>query len=149
MPKFTRTRAEIEEERQRRTAEAEEAARRAKQYAVEPVNLEITPENILDYLSRVAFFDPRNIYHPGGKLKELWELDRTTAMALLSVDVGADGMVRYRFPNRAQTLHLLMEFKRMLAGDGMNLKALDELLVEYRKRYTALQEQNTEEDKDA
>ena len=131
--RWDRQRAEDEESETQRLV-----ARRAQQAEREPVVLALTPENILDCLARVTFFDPRNIYHETGQLKQLYELDKTTATALLGVEVTQAGVLKYKFPSRTGALQLLMQYRNLLKTDGSDVKALDELLAEYRKRYAVL-----------
>lgn len=49
--------------------------------------LEITIQSVLQGISRMANFDPRNLYHPDGSPKAIHELDDDTALALESWDI--------------------------------------------------------------
>lgn len=102
------------------------------------VDYSITPENILSHIAALAFFDPRNLQTASGQLRPLHKLDRNTAIGLAGVDVDPHGVVKYRYVSRNEALKLLMDYKRMLLGDGSGTKLLDELLQEYRKRYEVL-----------
>ena len=49
--------------------------------------LEITRERVLLEAARLAFFDPRRLYHPDGQPKQLDELDDDTAACIAGVEV--------------------------------------------------------------
>lgn len=86
------------------------------------VDYSITPENILEHIAALAFFDPRNLQTQSGNLRPLHKLDKKTAIGLAGVDVGPGGVVKYRYVSRVEVLKLLMEYKKLLMGGG----ALDE-----------------------
>ena len=49
--------------------------------------LEITADRVLKEIARLAFFDPRNFFHPDGTPIPIHELDDDTAAALAGIDV--------------------------------------------------------------
>ena len=100
--------------------------------------LEVTVDNVLRHLAMLAFRDDRNIRKSDGSLKPLQELDEVTAKALVGVEAGPMGVLKYRLTNREAALKMLAEYLVMFNRDGSDVKALDELLQEYRKRYVAL-----------
>lgn len=48
---------------------------------------EITKDNVLREYARIAFFDPRKLFHPDGTPKPIEALDDDTAAALIGIDV--------------------------------------------------------------
>lgn len=59
----------------------------AKRHQKRLQRLEIDADRVLQELAKLAFFDPRNFYHPDGRLKQPHELDDITAMALAGFEV--------------------------------------------------------------
>jgi hypothetical protein len=119
---------------------AEEGKREAARQVVvaqvlEPPSLAVTAENVLAALARTAFYDPRNLYKPDGTLKQLYELDATTACGLQAVEAGTLGVTKYKFHNRVVSLNLLGQYLKLFAGELKDKGALDELLSEFRKQY--------------
>jgi phage terminase small subunit len=49
--------------------------------------LEISADRVLQETARLAFLDPRKLYHPDGRLKQITELDDHTAAAIAGIDV--------------------------------------------------------------
>lgn len=49
--------------------------------------MELTKERIAREIARVAFFDPRKMFHADGRPKEITELDDDTAAAIVGIDV--------------------------------------------------------------
>lgn len=54
-------------------------------------------ERLRREISRVAFSDVRNVFHPDGRLKLPHELDAETAAAVASVEIDVDGKIKYKF----------------------------------------------------
>lgn len=54
---------------------------------------EITADRVLLELARLAFSDPRKLFHPNGDLKKIHELDDATAAAVASMDFDDEGNV--------------------------------------------------------
>lgn len=46
----------------------------------------LSSERLLQELSRIAFFDPRKLYHPDGRIKQVTEMDDNTVAAISSFD---------------------------------------------------------------
>ena len=131
----------------------EKAARRAAlllhQTPPEEVDLSVTPENVLRHIACICFFDPRNIYDENHELKPLYALDKTTAIALTGIEVTPLGITKYRFPTRNQQLQLLGTFLKLFEGTLKDHGALDELLVEFRKQYERLSNDDEPNAKDS
>ncbi len=49
--------------------------------------MELTNERIAREIARIAFFDPRKMFHADGRPKEITELDDDTAAAIVGIDV--------------------------------------------------------------
>lgn len=49
--------------------------------------MELTKERIAREIARIAFFDPRKMFHADGRPKEITELDDDTAAAIVGIDV--------------------------------------------------------------
>ncbi len=58
---------------------------------------ELNTERLVTEISRIAFSDARNIYHPDGRIKALHELDDATAAAVASYEVDEKGAIKYKF----------------------------------------------------
>ncbi len=72
---------------------------------------EITVANTLEELARIAFFDPRKMFHGDGRLKCIDELDEDTAAVLAGFDVitapGSDKILetkKIKFHNKLNAL---------------------------------------------
>ncbi len=63
--------------------------------------LELTRERILRETARIAFFDPRKLFHPDGTPKEITELDDDTAGAIAGVEVIEEFADRHRDEDQA------------------------------------------------
>lgn len=67
-------------------------------------------------ISRVAFSDVRNVFHPDGRLKLPHELDAETAAAIASVEIDIDGKIKYKFWDKnsahERAAKILGEFER-------------------------------------
>ena len=101
-------------------------------------DLAVTVKNVLDHLAAIAFHDKRNAQRADGTPKPLRELDAANAVALQSVEYGPNGTQRYKYSDRLVALELLGKYLRLFNSDTSDVKQLDDLLSEYRKRYTAL-----------
>jgi len=76
---------------------------------------EVTAANTLEELARIAFFDPRKMFHANGRLKGIDELDDDTAAALASFEVitasGSDEILETRknkFQNKLNALEQIV-----------------------------------------
>ena len=49
--------------------------------------MELTKERIAREIARIAFFDPRKMFHADGRPKEITELDDDTAAAIVGIEV--------------------------------------------------------------
>ena len=49
--------------------------------------MELTKERVAREIARIPFFDPRKMFHPDGRPKEITELDDDTAAAIVGIDV--------------------------------------------------------------
>lgn len=49
--------------------------------------MELTKERVEREIARIAFFDPRKMFHPDGRPKEVTELDDDTASCIVGLDV--------------------------------------------------------------
>lgn len=115
----------------------------------EPVELDVTPDNVLRVLARLAFYDPRNVHAVDGSLKRLNELDLVTASALAGVDVNLDGSVlKYKLANRVPALDMLGKYLKLFEGDVKDKGALDALLEEFRKQYAIATKENDGHEKE-
>jgi hypothetical protein len=100
-----------------------------------------TVENVFEYIAKLAFFDPRRIKTPEGVLKDIRELDLTTASALTGIDVDDKGNIKYRFGSRLPALGLLTQLLKMLDASSGDVKVLDALLEQFKARYAQMEKQ--------
>lgn len=49
--------------------------------------MELTKERVQREIARIAFFDPRKMFHPDGRPKDVTELDDDTASCIVGLDV--------------------------------------------------------------
>jgi len=127
--------------------EARRALCERRERVAEPVALDVTPENVLRHLARIAFYDPRNVYAFDGSLKRVNELDQTTAYALAGIDVSSDGaIVKYKLANRVPALEMLGKYLKLFEGELKDRGALDDLLAEFRKQYAVLTKEKPGDD---
>lgn len=86
--------------------------------------LEITTENILNELARIAFFDIRKLYDEDGRLLPVNELDDDTAAAIAGIEVaverstsGSRGLLshihKYKANDKKGSLELLGKHKQL------------------------------------
>jgi phage terminase small subunit len=110
--------------------QAEIARRQAKVSS----ELEITAENVLLSMARVAFADPRRLFDKEGMLRPVHELDDDMAGAISSVEVvtrqargGKPGEVEYvrkiRLSSRTEAQANLARHFGLLDGDGSSERA--------------------------
>ncbi|VTS00552.1 terminase small subunit [Tuwongella immobilis] len=48
---------------------------------------QITADQVLAELARIAYLDPRKLFHPDGSLRSIQELDEDTARAIAAIDI--------------------------------------------------------------
>lgn len=89
--------------------------------------LEITQENTLKELARIAFFDIRKLFDEKNTLKAMEDLDEDTAAAVISIDsqdiTGPGGKVigklqKVRLANKLQALEALGKHLGLFAADN-------------------------------
>jgi phage terminase small subunit len=96
--------------------------------------LEITAENVLLSMARVAFVDPRRLFDEDGGLKPVRELDDNMAGAISSIEVitrpargGKPGEVEHvrkiRFSSRTEAQANLARYFGLFKGDGSGERA--------------------------
>ncbi|MBL8508340.1 MAG: terminase small subunit [Chitinimonas sp.] len=59
----------------------------AERMAARQQRTEISQDRVLNEYARIAFFDPRRLFHPDGRLKTVLELDADSAAVLTAMDV--------------------------------------------------------------
>ncbi|MDN3575877.1 terminase small subunit [Chitinimonas viridis] len=59
----------------------------AERMAARQQRTEISQDRVLNEYARIAFFDPRRLFHPDGRLKKVLELDADSAAVLTAMDV--------------------------------------------------------------
>jgi Terminase small subunit len=95
--------------------------------------LEITADNVLQEIAKLAFFDPRKLFKPDGSLKQLTELDDDTAAGLGGLEV------QELFEGTGEQKHyygLVKKFK--ITGKGQNLERLARTLGMFDERHIDL-----------
>ncbi|WP_162660683.1 terminase small subunit [Tuwongella immobilis] len=60
---------------------------------------QITADQVLAELARIAYIDPRKLFHPDGSLRSISDLDEDTARAIAAIDIeerlsGRDPVIR-------------------------------------------------------
>ena len=85
--------------------------------------LEVTADNVVQEIARLAFLDPRKFFTEDGRLRPITELDEDTARGLAGMDV--EEQFEGRGPNRRQT-GVVKKIK--LVDKGINLERLGRYL---------------------
>lgn len=65
---------------------------------------ELSTEQTIREVRRLAYSDPRNIMHKNGSIKKLHELDADTAAAVAAYEVDKDGVIKYKFWDKNSAL---------------------------------------------
>lgn len=65
---------------------------------------ELSTEQTIREVRRLAYSDPRSITHSDGRIKRLHELDADTAAAVASYEVDKDGVIKYKFWDKNSAL---------------------------------------------
>ena len=91
--------------------------------------LEITADNVLHELARLAFFDPRKLFNPDGSSKHITELDDDTAAGL-----GGFQMIEQFEGSGDNRKHVGYLKKFKIADKGQNLERLGRILGMFNER---------------
>ncbi len=91
--------------------------------------LEITADNVLHELAKLAFFDPRKLFNPDGSAKHIAELDDDTAMALTDFE-----MIKQFEGSGDNRKHVGYLKKFKFADRGQNLERLGRILGMFNER---------------
>lgn len=97
--------------------------------------LNITADRVLEEIARIALHDPRHLYHPGGQLKDITELDDASAAALAGVDIednlaGSFRVHKIKRWDKTKALELLarhlglFEDRKTVRVEGLDWRAL-------------------------
>jgi phage terminase small subunit len=86
-------------------------------------HLEIKADRVLQEIARLAFFDPRELFHPDGRLKEIHEMDEDTVKAIASFE-------STELPEGRGTMQ-----KFRLADKGLNLERLGKYLGLFKDKH--------------
>jgi phage terminase small subunit len=95
--------------------------------------LEITADNVLQELARLAFFDPRKFFKPDGSAIPIAELDDDTAMALADFE-----MIEQFEGSGDNRKHVGYLKKFKIADKGQNLERLGRILGMFNQRHIDL-----------
>jgi phage terminase small subunit len=82
--------------------------------------LEITAERVLSEIARLAYFDPRKLFHADGSLKNIHELDEDTARAIVAFDF--EKLYRHFAKGQSKPIGTVAKIK--FADKGANLERL-------------------------
>lgn len=66
----------------------------------------VKAEDVIKELSRISFFNPKNLFD-GNRIKAITELDDDTAAAISSIKIKADGDIEYRMNDKNSALDKL------------------------------------------
>lgn len=111
---------------------------------------EINTHMVLREIKRIAHSDLRNLYHEDGTLKDIHELDESTAAAIQAAEIDnimyrakdADGgsaligfATKYKMYSKIEALKLLMQYLGLLDGNGgkKNEDRLEEIVNSLRE----------------
>ena len=81
-------------------------------------NTELSTEQTIREVARLAFSDPRNIVNPDGSIKRLNELDADTAAAVASYEVDKDGVIKYKFWDKNSALEKAAKVQGLYEKDN-------------------------------
>ena len=125
-----------------RKAEIQQAVQDAKK--ARSKRTEITQDRVLQELARLAFFDPRKMFHWDGSPKAIHELDDDTAAAVSGLDVvnignsdvGIGQVLKYKIADKGAALANAMRHLGMFTDklDVSITGALAERLARAKKR---------------
>lgn len=79
---------------------------------------ELSTEQTIREVARLAFSDPRNIVHANGTVKKLHELDAETAAAVASYEVDKDGVIKYKFWDKNSALEKAAKVQGLYEKDN-------------------------------
>ena len=91
---------------------------------------EITADNVLHELAKLAFFDPRKLFNPDGSPRHIAELDDDTAMALAGFE-----MIEQFEGSGDNRKHVGYLKKFKFVDKGQNLERLGRILGMFIERY--------------
>jgi phage terminase small subunit len=81
----------------------------------------ITVERIIQEISNAAFFDPRDLFDEGGRLRDIGDLPEHVAKAINSFDVTTDGEFettkKVRLWSKLKALELLGRYLQIFEGE--------------------------------
>ena len=92
--------------------------------------LEISSERILEELSKLAFFDPRNLFNADGSLKPIPELDDATAAAIAGVE--HEKLYQHFGKGQAEDVGTTTKVKLLARTEALRM------LGQYRKLFTEI-----------
>ena len=81
-------------------------------------NTELSTEQTIREVARLAFSDPRNIVNPDGSIKRLNELDADTAAAVASYEVDKDGVIKYKFWDKNSAIEKAAKIQGLYEKDN-------------------------------
>ena len=81
-------------------------------------NTELSTEQTIREVARLAFSDPRNIVNEDGSIKRLNELDADTAAAVASYEVDKDGVIKYKFWDKNSALEKAAKVQGLYEKDN-------------------------------
>ena len=79
---------------------------------------ELSTEQTIREVARLAFSDPRNIVNKDGTVKKLNELDADTAAAVASYEVDKDGVIKYKFWDKNSALEKAAKVQGLYEKDN-------------------------------
>jgi phage terminase small subunit len=79
---------------------------------------DLSIERTVREVARIAYFDPRRLFGPDGKLKAVAELDDDVAAALASIEVDEDGVIKIKLCSKDAALDKAMRFHGLYAKDN-------------------------------
>ena len=83
---------------------------------------ELSTEQTIREVARLAFSDPRNIVNKDGTVKKLNELDADTAAAVASYEVDKDGVIKYKFWDKNSALEKAAKVQGLYEKDNNQKK---------------------------
>ena len=101
--------------------------------------LELTVDGVMTETARVAFFDPRKLFHPNGMIKKVTELDDDTAGALAQFERDLGSIYKFKAHNKIAALELAARLLGMFAKDNaQKVDQITQLLAEVSNRGAGL-----------